>query len=87
MAVVVFLTEELFVAGINLTGDLGYIVAHLRGSLKKMTLPGLPFLNIWIKKQRPGSKKKCINIIAGDFIENNNFVKNVIDLNKKLLSK
>ncbi|XP_061482980.1 PI-PLC X domain-containing protein 1 isoform X2 [Rhineura floridana] len=75
----------LFVAGINLTGDLGYILAHLRGSVKKMTLPALPFLNLWITKQRPGSKKDCINIIAGDFIEKNNFVKNVINLNRKLL--
>ncbi|XP_042315868.1 PI-PLC X domain-containing protein 1 isoform X2 [Sceloporus undulatus] len=75
----------LFVAGINLTGDLGYILAHLRGSLKEMTLKALPFLNLWIKKQCPGSKKDCINIIAGDFIEKNDFVKNVIDLNRKLL--
>ncbi|XP_028583631.2 PI-PLC X domain-containing protein 1 [Podarcis muralis] len=75
----------LFVAGINLTGDLGYILAHLRGSVKKMTLPALPFLNQWVKKQRPGSKKDCINIIAGDFIEKNNFVENVIGLNRKFL--
>uniref|UniRef100_A0A8D0EBJ6 Phosphatidylinositol specific phospholipase C X domain containing 1 n=1 Tax=Salvator merianae TaxID=96440 RepID=A0A8D0EBJ6_SALMN len=76
---------ELFVAGINLTADLGYILAHLRGSLKKMTFQALPFLNVWIKKQHPGAKKDCINIIAGDFIEENNFVRNVIGLNKKLL--
>ncbi|XP_020652475.1 PI-PLC X domain-containing protein 1 [Pogona vitticeps] len=75
----------LFVAGINLTGDLGYILTHLRGSVKEMTLSALPFLNKWIKKQHPGSKKDCINIIAGDFIEKNDFVKNVIDLNRKLL--
>ncbi|XP_053166151.1 PI-PLC X domain-containing protein 1 [Hemicordylus capensis] len=77
----------LFVAGINLTGDFGYILAHLGGSLKKMTVCALPVLNLWIKKQRPGSKKDCINIIAGDFIEKNNFVKNVISLNRKLISK
>ncbi|KAJ6667480.1 hypothetical protein lerEdw1_016601 [Lerista edwardsae] len=76
-----------FVAGINLTSDLGYILAHLRGSLKKMTFRALPFLNLWIKKQHPGSKKDSINIIAGDFIERNNFVENVIGLNRKLLSK
>ncbi|KAF7254134.1 PI-PLC X domain-containing protein 1 [Varanus komodoensis] len=75
----------LFVAGINLTGELGYILAHLNGSLKQMTLKALPFLNLWIKKQHPGSKKDCINIIAGDFIEKSDFVRNVIGLNRKLL--
>lgn len=80
-----FLPVGLFVAGINLTGDLGYILTHLRGSVKEMTLNALPFLNTWIKKQHPGSKKDCINIIAGDFIEKNDFVKNVTDLNRKLL--
>lgn len=74
-------------AGINLTSDLGYILAHLRGSLKKMTFKALPFLNLWIKKQHPGLKKDSINIIAGDFIERNNFVENVIGLNRKLVSR
>ncbi|XP_062982392.1 PI-PLC X domain-containing protein 1 [Elgaria multicarinata webbii] len=75
----------LFVAGINLTAELGYILAHLRGSLRQMTFNALPFLNLWIKKQHPGSKKDCLNIIAGDFIEKNDFVQNVIRLNKDLL--
>lgn len=30
------------------------------------------------------TKKKCINIIAGDFIGNNDFVKDVIELNTKI---
>ncbi|XP_048350258.1 PI-PLC X domain-containing protein 1 [Sphaerodactylus townsendi] len=77
----------LFVAGINLTGDLGYILAHLHYSIKKMTLHALPCLNRWIKKQQPGAGKECINIIAGDFIERNNFVKNVISLNENLIPK
>ncbi|XP_060091086.1 PI-PLC X domain-containing protein 1 isoform X1 [Heteronotia binoei] len=75
----------LFVAGINLTGDLTYILGHLHYSIKKMTLRALPFLNRWIKKQRPGAEKDCINIIAGDFIERSNFVRNVINLNEKLI--
>lgn len=82
-----FLTDGLFVAGINLTADLGYILAHLRGSVKKMTFRALPILNLWTKNQHPGLQKDCINIISGDFIERNNFVENVIGLNRKLLSK
>ncbi|XP_015667766.1 PI-PLC X domain-containing protein 1 [Protobothrops mucrosquamatus] len=77
--------DGLFVAGINLTADLGYILTNIKSSVKKMTQKALPFLNMWIKKQQPGSKKDCINIIAGDFIENNNFVENVINLNRKLI--
>lgn len=75
----------LFVAGINLTGDLAYILAHLHYSIKKMTLRALPVLNRWIKKQQPGAEKDCINIIAGDFIERSHFVRNVINLNEKLI--
>ncbi|XP_034287294.1 PI-PLC X domain-containing protein 1 isoform X2 [Pantherophis guttatus] len=77
--------DGLFVAGINLTADLGYILKNINSSVKKMTLKALPFLNLWVKKQHPGSKKDCINIIAGDFIEKNNFVENVINLNSKLI--
>ncbi|XP_054829898.1 PI-PLC X domain-containing protein 1 isoform X2 [Eublepharis macularius] len=73
--------------GINLTGDFGYILAHLHDSIKRMTLHALPLLNRWIKKQHPGAEKDCINIIAGDFIEKKNFVKNVIGLNEKLIPK
>ncbi|XP_027498883.1 PI-PLC X domain-containing protein 1 [Corapipo altera] len=77
---------KFFVAGINLTENLGYILLHPFGSLKKMTLQSLPCLKIWIKQQYPGPKKECINIIAGDFIGNNDFVKDVIELNTKINS-
>ncbi|XP_068779017.1 PI-PLC X domain-containing protein 1 isoform X3 [Struthio camelus] len=73
-----------FVAGINLTENLAYILVHPFGSLKKMTLQNLPYLKIWVKQQYPGPKKECINIIAGDFIGNNDFVKDVIELNTKI---
>ncbi|NXA46829.1 PLCX1 protein, partial [Nothocercus julius] len=79
-----FVSERFFVAGINLTENLAYILAHPFGSLKKMTLQNLPYLKIWVKQQYPGPKKECINIIAGDFIGNNDFVKDVIELNKKI---
>ncbi|XP_024061335.2 PI-PLC X domain-containing protein 1 [Terrapene carolina triunguis] len=74
-----------FVAGINLTEDLEYILAHPFGSLKKMALPSLPYLKLWIKQQYPGPKRECINIIAGDFIGNHDFVNDVIELNKKII--
>ncbi|EMP32577.1 PI-PLC X domain-containing protein 1 [Chelonia mydas] len=74
-----------FVAGINLTEDLEYILAHPFGSLKKMTLSNFPHLKLWIKQQYPGPKSNCINIIAGDFIENDDFVNDVIELNKKII--
>lgn len=80
----IFVSGKFFVAGINLTENLRYILVHPFGSLKKMTLQSLPFLKIWIKQQYPGPKKKCINIIAGDFIGNNDFVKDVIELNTKI---
>uniref|UniRef100_A0A6G1R1L6 Phosphatidylinositol specific phospholipase C X domain containing 1 n=1 Tax=Hypotaenidia okinawae TaxID=2861861 RepID=A0A6G1R1L6_9GRUI len=76
--------EKFFVAGINLTENLRYILVHPFGSLKKMTLRSLPCLKIWIKQQYPGPRKECINIIAGDFIGNNDFVKDVIELNTKI---
>ncbi|KFP87403.1 PI-PLC X domain-containing protein 1, partial [Apaloderma vittatum] len=75
---------KFFVAGINLTENLGYILGHPFGSLKKVTLQSLPCLKIWIKQQQPGSQKECINIIAGDFIGNDDFVKDVIELNAKI---
>ncbi|XP_023960215.2 PI-PLC X domain-containing protein 1 isoform X1 [Chrysemys picta bellii] len=74
-----------FVAGINLTENLEYILEHPFGSLKKMALSSLPFLKLWIKQQYPGPKRECINIIAGDFIGNHDFVNDVIELNKKII--
>ncbi|NXK95088.1 PLCX1 protein, partial [Formicarius rufipectus] len=80
----IFVSGKFFVAGINLTENLRYILLHPFGSLKQMTLRSLPCLKIWIKQQYPGPKKECINIIAGDFIGNNDFVKDVIELNTKI---
>ncbi|NXH13331.1 PLCX1 protein, partial [Bucco capensis] len=80
----IFVSEKFFVAGINVTENLRYILVHPFGSLKKMTLQSLPCLKIWIKQQYPGPKKDCINIIAGDFIGNDDFVKDVIELNRKI---
>ncbi|XP_036602656.1 PI-PLC X domain-containing protein 1 [Trichosurus vulpecula] len=78
--------DELFVAGINLTENFQYILGHLSGSLKKMTLPNLPYLNEWVRKQCPGPGTKCTNIIAGDFVGSDSFVSDVIALNQKLLT-
>ncbi|XP_036098127.1 PI-PLC X domain-containing protein 1 [Molossus molossus] len=75
----------LFVAGINLTENLEYILVHPAGSLKKMTLPSLPHLTAWVRDQCPGPGPCCTNIIAGDFIGVNTFVSDVIRLNEKLL--
>ncbi|XP_072470636.1 PI-PLC X domain-containing protein 1 isoform X1 [Notamacropus eugenii] len=79
--------DGFFVAGINLTENFQYILAHLSGSLKKMTLPNLPYLNAWVRKQCPGPGTKCTNIIAGDFIGSDSFVSDVIALNQKLLTE
>ncbi|XP_010139266.1 PREDICTED: PI-PLC X domain-containing protein 1-like, partial [Buceros rhinoceros silvestris] len=76
--------EKFFVAGINVTENLRYILLHPFGSLKKLTFQSLPCLKIWVKQQYPGPQKECINIIAGDFIGNDDFVKDVIELNRKI---
>uniref|UniRef100_A0A673VH00 Phosphatidylinositol specific phospholipase C X domain containing 1 n=1 Tax=Suricata suricatta TaxID=37032 RepID=A0A673VH00_SURSU len=75
----------LFVAGINLTENLAYILAHPSGSLEKLTLPNLPCLRAWVREQCPGPGRRCTNIIAGDFIGADAFVSDVIGLNDKLL--
>ncbi|XP_069492725.1 PI-PLC X domain-containing protein 1 isoform X2 [Ambystoma mexicanum] len=74
-----------FVAGINLTENLWYILKHPFGSLKKLTVPKLPCLGDWVQNQCPGSQQDGINIIAGDFIEIDHFVNDVIELNHKYL--
>ncbi|OXB80403.1 UNVERIFIED_CONTAM: hypothetical protein H355_003459 [Colinus virginianus] len=76
--------ETFFVAGFNLTENLSYILVHPFGSLKTMTLRSLPCLKIWVRKQYPGPQKEGINIIAGDFIGNDDFVRDVIELNTKI---
>ncbi|XP_049624525.1 PI-PLC X domain-containing protein 1 [Suncus etruscus] len=75
----------LFVAGINLTENLEYVLVHPSKSLKKMTLPNLPYLCSWVREQQPGPAGSCTNIIAGDFIGADTFVNDVIRLNDKLL--
>ncbi|XP_078514346.1 PI-PLC X domain-containing protein 1 [Lissotriton helveticus] len=74
-----------FVAGINLTENLWYILKHPFGSLKKLTRSKLPCLSDWVQNQCPGSQKDAINIIGGDFVEMDCFVTDVIELNQKLL--
>ncbi|XP_012919883.1 PI-PLC X domain-containing protein 1 isoform X7 [Mustela putorius furo] len=75
----------LFVAGINLTENLAYVLGHPTESLRKMTLPSLPCLRAWVRDQSPGPGAQCTNIIAGDFIGADAFVGDVIRLNEKLL--
>ncbi|XP_054973999.1 PI-PLC X domain-containing protein 1 isoform X2 [Sorex araneus] len=77
--------DGLFVAGINLTENLEYVLVHPSKSLKKMTLPSLPYLCAWVREQYPGPGGRCTNIIAGDFIGADTFVSDVIRLNDKLL--
>ncbi|XP_054441018.1 PI-PLC X domain-containing protein 1 [Pteronotus mesoamericanus] len=74
-----------FVAGINLTENLQYILAHPGQSLRKLTLPNLPRLTAWVREQSPGPGPRCVNVIAGDFIGSDSFVSDVIRLNEKLL--
>ncbi|VCW78749.1 unnamed protein product, partial [Gulo gulo] len=73
----------LFVAGINLTENLAYVLGHPTESLRKMTLPSLPYLRAWVREQCPGPGAHCTNIIAGDFIGEDTFVGDVIRLNEK----
>uniref|UniRef100_G1TWE3 Phosphatidylinositol specific phospholipase C X domain containing 1 n=1 Tax=Oryctolagus cuniculus TaxID=9986 RepID=G1TWE3_RABIT len=75
----------LFAAGVNLTGHLTYVLAHLSRSLSQVTLAGLPMLTAWVREQCPGSGSRCTNIIAGDFVGAGSFVCDVIALNWKLL--
>ncbi|KAK7796583.1 hypothetical protein U0070_001366 [Myodes glareolus] len=75
----------LFVAGINLTENLPYVLLHPSGSLEMLTRPNLQFLMPWVRAQQPGPGSGCTNIIAGDFVGSNSFVGEVIGLNQKLL--
>ncbi|XP_077002786.1 PI-PLC X domain-containing protein 1 [Tamandua tetradactyla] len=77
--------DVLFVAGINLTESLQYVLAHPAASMEKLTLPSLPCLDAWVRQQVPGPGAGCTNIIAGDFIGASSFVGDVIGLNEKLL--
>ncbi|XP_038199051.1 PI-PLC X domain-containing protein 1 isoform X4 [Arvicola amphibius] len=75
----------LFVAGINLTENLPYVLSHPSGSLEMLTRPNLRLLMAWVRAQQPGPGSGCTNIIAGDFVGSNSFVGEVIGLNQKLL--
>ncbi|KAB1253586.1 PI-PLC X domain-containing protein 1 [Camelus dromedarius] len=75
----------LFVAGINLTENLEYILAHPTASLRTLTLPSLPYLGAWVREQCPGPGARCTNIITGDFIGADSLVSDIIRLNQKLL--
>uniref|UniRef100_A0A8I3NZ43 Phosphatidylinositol specific phospholipase C X domain containing 1 n=2 Tax=Canis lupus familiaris TaxID=9615 RepID=A0A8I3NZ43_CANLF len=77
----------LFVAGINLTENLAYVLGHPSESLQKMTLPSLPCLRAWVREQCPGPGARCTNVIAGDFIGADSFVGDVVGLNAKLLHR
>lgn len=74
-----------FVTGINLTEDLKYICTHPTESLKDLVMSTYPTLLSWVKEQTPGSKVDSLNIIAGDFITESQFVPAVVTLNEKLL--
>ncbi|XP_076158784.1 PI-PLC X domain-containing protein 1-like [Alosa pseudoharengus] len=71
-----------FVAGLNLTENVKYVVTHPCSSMKQMTAAASGQLNNWVKRQHCGQGKDCINIIAADFVGINQFVKLVIEINK-----
>ncbi|XP_051754014.1 PI-PLC X domain-containing protein 1 isoform X2 [Ctenopharyngodon idella] len=76
-----------FVTGINLTEDLKYICSHPTESLKDMVMSTYPMLLSWVKQQKPGSNTGSLNIIAGDFVTESQFIPTVIALNENLLNR
>ncbi|KAI4889783.1 hypothetical protein NFI96_030810 [Prochilodus magdalenae] len=78
-----------FAAGLNLTEDAKYVLHHLGQSMKSMTLRAYRLLLDWVKQQRPGRQKTCLNVICADFvgISRNEFIQLVIALNTKLLKE
>ncbi|KAL6455917.1 hypothetical protein MHYP_G00357680 [Metynnis hypsauchen] len=78
-----------FVAGLNLTEDTKYVLRHLGQSMKSMTLRAYGQLLGWVKQQRPGRQKTCLNVICADFvgISRNEFTQIVIALNTKHLKE
>ncbi|XP_052024431.1 PI-PLC X domain-containing protein 1 isoform X2 [Apodemus sylvaticus] len=78
--------DGLFVAGINITENLCYILLHPVDSLEETTRRSLPLMTKWVHAQQPGQSPHCTNIIAGDFVGADGFVTEVISLNHKLLS-
>lgn len=82
-----FSTGGFFVTGINLTEDLKYICSHPTESLKDMVMSTYPTLLSWVKQQKPGSNTGSLNIIAGDFVTESQFIPTVIALNENLLNR
>ncbi|XP_016365947.1 PI-PLC X domain-containing protein 1 [Sinocyclocheilus rhinocerous] len=78
-----------FAAGLNLTEDAKYVLSHPCQSLQSMTLSSYSLLLNWVKQQRPGPGKSCVNIICADFVGafSNEFTQLVIGLNQTLLKK
>ncbi|XP_062330239.1 PI-PLC X domain-containing protein 1-like [Osmerus eperlanus] len=78
-----------FISGLNLTlpESPEEVLKHVLGSLRDTTLPSLPRLLDWVKRQTPGPGKTCINIICSDFVNHMKFVPLIIKLNDKLLSQ
>ncbi|XP_031414986.1 PI-PLC X domain-containing protein 1-like [Clupea harengus] len=72
-----------FVAGLNLTENNSFLMTHLFSTMKSMTLAAFPELLEWVKRQRCGQGKTCINIIAADFVGVNQFAQLVIEINLK----
>uniref|UniRef100_A0A8C5M166 Phosphatidylinositol specific phospholipase C X domain containing 1 n=1 Tax=Leptobrachium leishanense TaxID=445787 RepID=A0A8C5M166_9ANUR len=79
--------DRFFTAGLNLTESKLYVLLHPFGSIRKLTVPKLPFLNQWVQKQHAGPQKDSINILAEDLIGSDSFISAVIDLNKKIFSE
>lgn len=75
-----------FVTGINLTEDLRYICSHPTECLKDLVMSTYPALLSWVREQTPGSNTGSLNIIAGDFVTESQFVPTVVALNENLLS-
>lgn len=80
-------TGGFFVTGINLTEDLKYICSHPTESLKDMVMSTYPTLLSWVREQKPGSNTGSLNIIAGDFVTESQFIPTVIALNENLLDR
>ena len=79
-------TDGFFVTGISLTEDLKYICSHPTESLKDLVMSTYPALLGWVRNQTPGSNADSLNIIAGDFVTESQFVPTVVALNEKLLN-
>ncbi|XP_075937656.1 PI-PLC X domain-containing protein 1 [Anarhichas minor] len=79
--------EGFFVSGLNLTADRFYIAEHPKQSLRTLTFSNWEGLRTWLEEQEPGSDRKSLNIIAGDFVGPLPLCSLVIALNHKLLRK